>query len=138
MKTTEVCSACHEKADRAGKDAATLAAQIKGVVSGETKHKKTITLTDAEIADIAAYWSSNYLPDLDGLLENLDLTEFLAVGVDDVDGAREARIEAVDRAQYLQRLFWIVHRRTGERSLVGPGCPLASRGPEFQVLGTTA
>jgi len=57
-KHDEVCSSCHEKADWAGKDAATLEGQIKGVVSGATKHKKAIKLTDAEIADVAAYWSS--------------------------------------------------------------------------------
>ncbi len=53
-KVDEVCSECHEKADWAGKDAAGLEAQIKGVVSGTTKHKKKITLTDKEIADVAA------------------------------------------------------------------------------------
>ena len=57
-KHDEICSACHEKADWAGKDAATLEAQIKDVVSGKTKHKKALTLTDAEIANVAAYWSS--------------------------------------------------------------------------------
>ena len=57
-KHDEICSACHEKADWAGKDAATLEAQIKDVVSGKTKHKKKITLTDKEIADVAAFWTS--------------------------------------------------------------------------------
>ena len=57
-KHDEVCSACHEKGDWAGKDAAALEAQIKDVVSGKTKHKKAIKLTDAEVADVAAYWSS--------------------------------------------------------------------------------
>jgi len=57
-KVGEVCSECHEKADWAGKDAAGLEAQIKGVVSGATKHKKKITLTDKEIADVAAFWTS--------------------------------------------------------------------------------
>jgi len=57
-KHDEICSACHEKADWAGNDAATLEGKIKGVVSGATKHKKAIKLTDAEIADVAAYWSS--------------------------------------------------------------------------------
>ena len=66
-----------------GKDTATLEAQIKDVVSGKTKHKKAIKLTDAEIADIAAFWSS-----IESNSENLDLTEFLSVRVDDVHGAR--------------------------------------------------
>lgn len=57
-KTEEVCSACHAKEDWAGKDAATLEAAIKDVVAGKTKHKKKLTLTDEEIANIAAYWSS--------------------------------------------------------------------------------
>jgi hypothetical protein len=55
-----------------------------------------------------------------------------------VYGARQARIKAVDRAQDLQRLFWIVHGRAGERGLIRTGLSSASRGPEFQVLGTTA
>lgn len=58
VKVDEVCSECHEKADWAGKDAATLECQIKDVVAGKTKHKKKITLTEAEAANIAAYWSS--------------------------------------------------------------------------------
>ena len=57
-KHDEICSACHEKADWAGKDAAAVEAQIKDVVAGKTKHKKKITLTDAEAADVAAFWSS--------------------------------------------------------------------------------
>jgi mono/diheme cytochrome c family protein len=57
-KHDEICSACHEKADWAGNDAATLEAKIKDVVSGKTKHKKALKLTDAEIANVAAYWSS--------------------------------------------------------------------------------
>lgn len=50
------CSKCHVKADRKGQDAAALEAAIKNVVAGKTKHKKKLTLTDAEIADLAAYW----------------------------------------------------------------------------------
>jgi cytochrome c553 len=57
-KVDEVCSECHEKADWAGQDAATVEAKIHGVVSGKTKHKKKITLTDAEMAGVAAYWTS--------------------------------------------------------------------------------
>lgn len=52
----KVCGKCHVKADRQGQDAAALEAAIKDVVSGKTKHKKAVKLTDAEIADVAAYW----------------------------------------------------------------------------------
>ena len=57
-KVDETCSECHAKEDWAGKDAPTLEAAIKDVVAGKTKHKKKITLTDADIANVAAYWSS--------------------------------------------------------------------------------
>jgi len=57
-KFEEVCSACHEKADQAGKDASALEAKIKDVASGKAKHKKKLTLTDAEAADLAAYWTA--------------------------------------------------------------------------------
>jgi mono/diheme cytochrome c family protein len=50
------CSKCHVKADRKGQDAAALEAAIKDIVAGKTKHKKKLQLTDAEIADVAAYW----------------------------------------------------------------------------------
>ncbi len=54
----KVCGACHVPADWKGKSAAQLETQIKGVVSGKTKHPKKLDLTDAQIADVAAYWSS--------------------------------------------------------------------------------
>ena len=57
-KTEEICSACHAKEDWAGKDAPTLEAAIKDVVAGKAKHKKKLSLSDADIANIAAYWSS--------------------------------------------------------------------------------
>ena len=50
------CSKCHVKADRKGQDAAALESRIKDVVAGKTKHKKKLSLTDAEVANIAAYW----------------------------------------------------------------------------------
>jgi mono/diheme cytochrome c family protein len=56
-KFDEVCSSCHEKAEWAGKDAAALEAKVKDVVSGKTKHKKAIKLTDADIANVAAFWT---------------------------------------------------------------------------------
>ena len=57
-KAEEMCSECHDPADWEGEDAASLEAMIKGVVSGEVKHKKKLDLSDAEIANIAAYWAS--------------------------------------------------------------------------------
>ena len=56
-KAEAVCSECHEKADWADQDAAAIQAKIKGVVAGTTKHAKKLTLTDQEMADIAAYWA---------------------------------------------------------------------------------
>ncbi len=54
----KVCSACHESADWKGKSAAQIETQIKGVVAGKTKHPKKLDLSDAQIADVAAYWAS--------------------------------------------------------------------------------
>jgi mono/diheme cytochrome c family protein len=56
-KSDAVCSECHEKADWAGEDAASLEAKIASVVAGKTKHKKKLSLTDEEIKGIAAYWA---------------------------------------------------------------------------------
>lgn len=57
-KTEEICAECHDPADWEGEDAASLEEMIKGVVAGQTKHKKKLELTDEEIANIAAYWAS--------------------------------------------------------------------------------
>jgi mono/diheme cytochrome c family protein len=57
-KVEEICADCHDPADWEGEDAATLQSMIKDVVSGTVKHKKKLDLTDAEIANIAAYWAS--------------------------------------------------------------------------------
>jgi mono/diheme cytochrome c family protein len=62
-KFTEVCSECHEVGDFAGEKAADLTATIKKIVtSGNTPdgkpHKKALKLSDAEIADLAAYMSA--------------------------------------------------------------------------------
>ena len=64
--------------------------------------------------------------------------QLLAVRIDDVDGAGEAGIEAVDRAQDLERLFRIVQLWPLSAASYGPSVPAASRGPAFQVVGTTA
>lgn len=53
------CAACHEPADWDGETAASLQSLIKDVVTGRVKHSKTkVELSDADIANIAAYWSS--------------------------------------------------------------------------------
>jgi mono/diheme cytochrome c family protein len=55
---TQVCSECHEVADFEGEKAADIQATIKKIVSGGMKHKQAIKLTDAQIADVAAYMAS--------------------------------------------------------------------------------
>ncbi len=58
-KVDEVCSECHEAADWKGTSEADLAKLIDGVAKGTTKHeKKKLQLTDADIANVAAYWAS--------------------------------------------------------------------------------
>jgi cytochrome c553 len=54
----EACADCHEAADFAGEDAATLTQMIKDVASGKTKHKMKVTVSDADAADIAAFWAA--------------------------------------------------------------------------------
>jgi mono/diheme cytochrome c family protein len=51
------CAECHEAGDFEGEDAAALADTIKKISAGQMKHKAKLTLTDAEIADLAAYMS---------------------------------------------------------------------------------
>jgi mono/diheme cytochrome c family protein len=57
-KVQQVCAECHEAADWKGKSEADLQAKITTVVAGKVKHPKKLQLTDAEIADIAAYWAA--------------------------------------------------------------------------------
>jgi mono/diheme cytochrome c family protein len=57
-KFADVCSECHEVADYEGEDAKSLTESMKKIVAGQTKHKKALKLTDAEIADLAAYMSA--------------------------------------------------------------------------------
>lgn len=56
-KVDAMCSECHDKADWAEENAASLEARIKSIVAGKTKHKKKLTLSPAEIQGIAAYWT---------------------------------------------------------------------------------
>ena len=58
-KKAEMCMDCHDPGeDFAGVSADDIAGKIKGVVSGQTKHKKQLTLSDADIADIAAFFAA--------------------------------------------------------------------------------
>jgi mono/diheme cytochrome c family protein len=52
---TAVCAECHEVADFEGEDAAAVQGSIKQIVAGTLKHKQTLKLSDAQIADVAAY-----------------------------------------------------------------------------------
>jgi len=52
------CAECHEAADFAGEDAKGLTDSLKKIVAGQQKHKVKLTLSDAEIADVAAYMST--------------------------------------------------------------------------------
>ena len=55
----EMCLDCHEPSeDFAGQSADDIAAKIKGVASGATKHQKKLALSDADIADIAAFFAA--------------------------------------------------------------------------------
>ena len=52
---TSICSECHEVADFEGENTAEVQATIKKIVGGQMKHKKALKLTDAQIADVAAF-----------------------------------------------------------------------------------
>jgi mono/diheme cytochrome c family protein len=52
------CAECHEVADFKGEDVKGLTDSIKKIVAGQQKHKSKLTLSDADIANVAAYMSS--------------------------------------------------------------------------------
>jgi mono/diheme cytochrome c family protein len=52
------CAECHEAGDFAGEDAKALADSLTKMASGAMKHKTKITLSEAEIASVAAYMAS--------------------------------------------------------------------------------
>ena len=56
---TQVCSACHTFKSYGGKSEAQLETDIKGIVAGTIKHPKKLTLSADDIANVAAYISSN-------------------------------------------------------------------------------
>lgn len=54
------CASCHVPKDWQGETSRSLEALIRDVVTGKVKHSKTkVELTDAQIADVAAYWLAN-------------------------------------------------------------------------------
>jgi cytochrome c553 len=57
-KFTAACAECHEVADFEGQSAAALTDSLKKIVAGTQKHKKALKLTDAEVADLAAYMAA--------------------------------------------------------------------------------
>ncbi|MGO9934536.1 MAG: c-type cytochrome [Steroidobacteraceae bacterium] len=60
QKTFEaICSACHQLKSYAGKSESDLVTQLNGIVAGSIKHPKKLTLNGTDIANVAAYISSN-------------------------------------------------------------------------------
>jgi mono/diheme cytochrome c family protein len=55
-KFAATCAECHEVADFEG--ASALTDSIKKIVAGTQKHKQALKLTDAEVADLAAYMAA--------------------------------------------------------------------------------
>jgi mono/diheme cytochrome c family protein len=53
-----VCAECHDSADFEGEDINGLRDTLARISHGEMKHKKSVQLTDQEIADLAAYMAS--------------------------------------------------------------------------------
>jgi mono/diheme cytochrome c family protein len=52
------CAECHEAADFEGESAQDLSTKIKGIVAGTQKHKQKLTLTDQQVADVAAFMAA--------------------------------------------------------------------------------
>jgi mono/diheme cytochrome c family protein len=50
------CIQCHAADDWDGEDAASLESLIRDIVAGKVKHKQKLSLSDGDIANIAAYW----------------------------------------------------------------------------------
>ena len=50
------CVQCHEADDWEGESAASLESLIRDIVAGKVKHKNKLQLSDADVANIAAYW----------------------------------------------------------------------------------
>jgi|HubBroStandDraft_1064217.scaffolds.fasta_scaffold376578_2 mono/diheme cytochrome c family protein len=60
QKTFEgICAACHQFKSYAGKSEAELETELKGIVAGTVTHPKKLTLSAADIANVATYISIN-------------------------------------------------------------------------------
>ena len=58
-KKADACLDCHEPSeDFAGQTAADIEAKIRAVAGGMVKHRSKVALSDADIADIAAFFAS--------------------------------------------------------------------------------
>jgi mono/diheme cytochrome c family protein len=57
-KFNSICAACHDSADFEGEDPNGLRDTVRRISQGEIKHKKSVQLSDQEIADLAAYMAS--------------------------------------------------------------------------------
>lgn len=57
-KFNAICGECHDSADFENENPQALADTLRRIVSGELRHKKSLQLSDREIADIAAYMST--------------------------------------------------------------------------------
>lgn len=53
-----ICAECHDSADFEGEDVNALADTLRRISHGEMKHKKSFSMTDQQIADVAAYMAS--------------------------------------------------------------------------------
>lgn len=53
-----ICSACHVPSNWKGKSPAQIDALIHKVVARKVMHPRKLKLTDAQMADVAAYWAS--------------------------------------------------------------------------------
>ena len=56
---TATCAGCHQLKSYAGSSEAELETELKGIVGGTVKHPKKPTLSADDIANVAAYISSN-------------------------------------------------------------------------------
>ena len=53
------CAGCHQFKSYGGKSSADLQVAIKGIVAGTVKHPKKLTLSDADVANVAEYIAAN-------------------------------------------------------------------------------
>ena len=52
------CARCHEVVDYQGEKPETLEVAIKAVVDGKIPHRPKVKLSEAQIKNLAAYWSA--------------------------------------------------------------------------------